>query len=281
MRYWTWTWNRRFFSLPKSSSFSSPCLGCLLCTHLWCGFISSLPSGLSLGILSRKSSSPPCSASPLLEPLLRSLPSGDLAPPRWDQLIFLNQGKLMSPSSERVTPGLQSTTLPTSPRSLGLLPSVPTSTCPSPSLLNRCKILWLKCFQLLKLQQASFGGGGWGKSAVIPFLTVSCLPLKIHMFWAYVGTNTQTYWLWKRHIFCTPWHLLVLVKHIALLFMFQHGQKTHSNGVKPVCVPFNNWYKSLPTQSSIILANLGTALKCTWGVASWMSPSFVGLVGGR
>lgn len=134
--------------------------------------ISSLPSGLSLGILSRKSS---------LTPLLRLTPTRASSSPEvpshlgtWplpDEInSFLNQGKLMSPSSERVTPGLRSPTLPTSPRSLGLLPSVPTSTCPSPSLLNRCKILWLKCFQLLKLQQA-FWGWGWGKSAVIPFLT--------------------------------------------------------------------------------------------------------------
>ena len=73
-------------------------------------------------------------------------------------------------------------------------------------------------------------GVGVGEERCYSFSHLSsCLPLKIHMFWAYVGTNTQTYWLWKRHIFCTPWHLLVLVKHIALLFMFQHGQKTHSN----------------------------------------------------
>lgn len=188
--------------------------------------ISSLPSGLSL-----KSS---------LSPLLRlthtrassspEIPSHLGTWPLPDEInSFLNQGKLMSPSSERVTPGLRSPTLPTSPRSLGLLPSVPTSTCPSPSLLNRCKILWLKCFQLTEITTGVLGVG-MGEEHCYSFSHLSsCLPLKIHMFWAYVGTNTQTYWLWKRHIFCTPWHLLVLVKHIALLFMIQHGQKTHSN----------------------------------------------------
>lgn len=138
-------------------------------------------------------------------------------------------GKVDVTVHQRVNLWLRPPTLPTSPRSLRVLPSVPTSTCPSPTLLNRCKnLVILKCSQLTDITTGFFFFFFERALLFLSSFLVTFTTQNTHV----LGICRHKYadiLTWKEAYFCTPWHLLMLVKHTTLLFVFQHGQKTHLN----------------------------------------------------